>query len=98
MIVRRRVRIAALVAAAAGLLTIDPGAALARSVALVGNLRDGTVSVVDTQALRVLGRFNVVPDGKTPRDPAQAAIYPLLVKLRGVNYVQGLALSPNGHT
>jgi DNA-binding beta-propeller fold protein YncE len=98
MVVRRRVRVVALVVVAGGLWTVQPGAASARSVAMVGNLRDGTVTVVDAGALKVLGTFNVVPDGKTPRDPAQAAAYPLLVKLRGVNYVQGLALSPNGHT
>jgi DNA-binding beta-propeller fold protein YncE len=46
----------------------------------------------------VLGRINVIPDGNTPRNPSQAAIYPSLVALRGVNYVQGLALSPSGRT
>ena len=65
---------------------------------LVGNLRDGTVTVVDQDALKVLGTINVTPDGKTPQDPAQAAIYPLLVGSKGVNYVQGLALSPDGRT
>jgi YVTN family beta-propeller protein len=74
------------------------GAAFARPVALIGNLRDGTVTVVDEQALKVLGNINVTPDGKTPQDPVQARIYPALVALRGVNYVQGLALSPNGRT
>jgi YVTN family beta-propeller protein len=70
----------------------------ARAVVLVGNLRDGTVTVVDQSALKVLGTINVTPDGKTPQDPAQAAIYPLLVGSKGVNYVQGLALSPDGRT
>ena len=70
----------------------------ARAVVLVGNLRDGTVTVVDQAALKVLGTINVTPDGKTPQDPAQAAIYPLLVGSKGVNYVQGLALSPDGRT
>ena len=72
--------------------------ASARPVAIVGNLRDGTVTVVDQQTLKVLGRINVTPDGKTPQDPAQAAIYPVLVGSKGVNYVQGLALSPDGRT
>jgi DNA-binding beta-propeller fold protein YncE len=72
--------------------------AWARPVAIVGNLRDGTVTVVGERPWTVLGRINVIPDGNTPRDPSQAAVYPSLVKLRGVNYVQGLALSPNGRT
>jgi DNA-binding beta-propeller fold protein YncE len=80
------------------LCTIRVGVAWARPVAIVGNLRDGTVTVVDERSLRVLGAIGVTPDGKTPRDPAQAAVYPLLVKLRGVNFVQGLALSPDGRT
>ncbi len=70
----------------------------ARGVALVGNLRAGTVTVVDQRALKVLGTIDVTPDGKTPQDPAQAAIYPFLVASRGVNYVQGLAVSPDGRT
>jgi DNA-binding beta-propeller fold protein YncE len=72
--------------------------ALARSVVLVGNLRDGTVTVIDEHALKVLGKINVIPDGDTPQDPAQAAVYPVLVQSKGVNYVQGLALSPDGRT
>jgi DNA-binding beta-propeller fold protein YncE len=69
-----------------------------RQVALVGNLRDGTVTVIDERSLRVLESIDVTPDGKTPRDPAQAKIYPVLVNARGVNYVEGLALSPDGRT
>jgi DNA-binding beta-propeller fold protein YncE len=69
-----------------------------RAIALVGNLRSGTVTVIDERTWRVLGSINVTPDGKTPRDPAQAKIYPALVKAKGVNYVQGLALSPDGRT
>lgn len=65
---------------------------------IVGNLRDGTVTVVDERALKVLGTIDVTPHGKTPQDPAQAVIYPLLVQSKGVNYVQGLALSPDGRT
>jgi DNA-binding beta-propeller fold protein YncE len=58
----------------------------------------GTGTVVDEQAVKVLGTIDVTPDGKTPQDPAQAAIYPVLVQSKGVNYVQGLALSPDGRT
>lgn len=79
-------------------LALGAQAALARSVVVVGNLRDGTVTVIDEHALKVLGTINVTPDGKTPQDPAQAAIYPALVQSKGVNFVQGLALSPDGRT
>jgi YVTN family beta-propeller protein len=93
-------RVRCLALSAVVLLTVLAGAssALARAVVIVGNLRDGTVTVVDEQALKVLGTINVTPDGKTPRDPAQAAVYPALVQSKGVNYVQGLALSPDGRT
>ncbi|MDQ1540882.1 MAG: hypothetical protein QOH29_1608 [Actinomycetota bacterium] len=72
--------------------------AAARSILFVGNLEAGTVSVVDATKLRVLGTINVIPDGSTPQDPAQAAVYPSLVAAKGINYVQGLAVSPNGRT
>ena len=72
--------------------------ALARPVVLVGNLREGTVTVVDQHGPTVLGKINVTPEGKTPQDPAQAAVYPSLVAKFGVNYVQGIALSPDGGT
>ncbi len=68
------------------------------AVAIVGNYRDGTVTVIDQRTLRVLGAINVTPDGKTPQDPSQAAVYPALVRSKGVDYVQGLALSPDGRT
>jgi DNA-binding beta-propeller fold protein YncE len=64
----------------------------------VGNVEAGTVTVVDAAKLRVLGAINVIPDGSTPRDPGQAAVYPGLVAAKGINYVQGLAVSPNGRT
>jgi DNA-binding beta-propeller fold protein YncE len=79
-------------------LLAGSSSALGRAVVIVGNLRDGTVTVVDEQVLKVLGTINVTPDGKTPQDPAQAAVYPALVQSKGVNYVQGLAVSPNGRT
>jgi DNA-binding beta-propeller fold protein YncE len=81
-----------------GVLAGVASPALGRPVAIVGNLRDGTVTLVDEQALKVLGKIDVTPDGKTPRDPSQATVYPALVKAKGVNYVQGLALSPDGRT
>jgi len=74
------------------------GVAQARQVVIVGNLRDGSVTVIDQRSLKVMGTINVTPDGKTPQDPSQAAAYPVIVKEKGVNYVQGLALSPDGRT
>jgi DNA-binding beta-propeller fold protein YncE len=80
------------------LLGAAVSAARARPVVLVGNLREGTVTVVDQGTWKVLGRIDVTPDGKTPQDPVQALAYPLLVQSKGVNYVQGLAVSPDGRT
>ncbi|MBV9212159.1 MAG: hypothetical protein JOZ25_00755 [Actinobacteria bacterium] len=91
-------RAMAVVLCAAGLILAASAPAAARPVLFVGNLEDGTVSLVDAHALRVLGGLNVIPDGNTPRDPAQAAIYPALVQAKGLDYVQGLALSPDGRT
>jgi DNA-binding beta-propeller fold protein YncE len=95
-LVARGARWSAAVACVWGLASATT--ALARPVVLVGNLREGTVTVVDEQALKVLGTINVTPEGKTPQDPKQAAIYPALVSKFGVNYVQGVALSPDGRT
>src|SRR5207253_1045742 len=67
-------------------------------VLLVGNVGDGTVTVVDATALKVLGAINVIPDGNTPRDPVQALVYPALVRATGTNYVQGLAVPPDAKT
>jgi DNA-binding beta-propeller fold protein YncE len=91
-------RMVAALAVAIAALALAASGARARPVIIVGNLRDGTVTVVDEHALKVLGAINVTPDGKTPQDPAQALVYPALVQSKGVNYVQGLALSPNGRT
>ena len=54
--------------------------------------------MVDSRALKVIGTFDVTPDGKTPQDPVQAMVYPLLVQAKGKNFVQGLAVSPDGGT
>ena len=72
--------------------------AAARPVLFVGNLGDGTVSLIDPHSFQVLGKLNVIPDGNTPQDPAQAAVYPALVRAKGTNYVQGIAVSPDGRT
>jgi YVTN family beta-propeller protein len=86
------------IAAALLALAIAAPGAHARQVLLVGNVEDGTVSVVDAAKLRVIKTINVIPDGSTPQDPSQAAVYPAIVQAKGVDYVQGLAVSPNGRT
>jgi YVTN family beta-propeller protein len=68
----------------------------ARPVLFVGNVWDGTVTLIDAGTLRVIRTLNVTPDGKTPQDPVQAAVYPALIQRGGPNYVQGLAPSPDG--
>ena len=99
MAIRRRIgRLAAALGALALWIAVGAPAASARPVLFVGNLEAGTVSLIDAHSLRVLGKLNVIPDGSTPRDPSQAAVYPALVKAKGVDYVQGLALSPSGRT
>jgi YVTN family beta-propeller protein len=67
-----------------------------REVLLVGNSDDGTVDLIDAHTFARLGVVNVVPDGTTPRDPVQAALYPTLVSKVGINYVQDIQLSPRG--
>src|SRR5437588_8705 len=79
-------------------LAVASASASARSVLFVGNGDDGTVTLVDATQLRVLGKINVIPDGSTPQDPVQALVYPALVKAKGPNYAQGLAISPDGRT
>jgi DNA-binding beta-propeller fold protein YncE len=69
-----------------------------RDVLLVGNSGDGTVDLFDAMTFRRLGTVNVIPDGATPRDPLQALAYPTLTSKVGINYVQDIALSPDGKT
>ena len=45
----------------------------------MANSVSGTVTLIDAETLRVLGAINVIPDGSTPRDPAQATVYPEIV-------------------
>ena len=70
-----------------------------RPVLAVGNSYDGTVDLIDARTLRRLGRpLNVIPDGSTPRDPKQAALYDTIIKSRGeLNYAQEVAFSPDGN-
>jgi DNA-binding beta-propeller fold protein YncE len=67
-----------------------------RDVLMTANSSDGTVTLIDAHSFRVLGKLSAIPDGNTPRDPAQAAVYPTLVQRQGVNYAQDMALSPDG--
>jgi DNA-binding beta-propeller fold protein YncE len=69
-------------------------------VLAVANSYDGTVDLIDARTFRRLGRpLNVIPDGTTPRDPQQAAAYPLILARQGeVNYTQEADFSPDGKT
>ena len=88
-----------------------PGAAVSKArsrssgsgshlVLAVANSYDGSVDLIDARTFRRLGRpINVIPDGATPRDPQQAAVYPLILARQGeVNYAQEVAFSPDGKT
>lgn len=72
--------------------------AAARPVVAVGNSYDGTVDLIDARTLRRLGApLDIVPDGRTPRDPKQAALYDAIIKSRGEhNFAQEVAFSPDG--
>lgn len=67
-----------------------------RPVLLTANSIAGSVTLIDARSFRRLGHINIIPDGRTPQDPAQAAVYPLIVQEEGRNYAQGIAVSPNG--
>jgi YVTN family beta-propeller protein len=72
------------------------GRAGQHEVLFVANLGDGTITLIDTQSLERLGALNAVPQGKTPQDPAQAAVYPGLVSAMGPNYAYGVKVAPDG--
>jgi DNA-binding beta-propeller fold protein YncE len=76
------------------------GRATSRPVLAVGNSYDGTVDLIDARTLRRLGApLNIIPDGRTPRDPKQAAVYDAIIKARGErNFAQEVALSPDAKT
>src|SRR5438093_842373 len=54
------------------------------------------ITPIATQSLERLGALNAIPDGKTPQDPAQAAIYPGLLAARGPIYAYGVKVAPDG--
>ena len=67
-------------------------------VLFVGNAGEGTITLIHAETWNVLGKLNVIPDGSSPRDPGQAVIYPAIVAAKGVNFVQGIAVSSDGQT
>jgi DNA-binding beta-propeller fold protein YncE len=83
-----------------GVSKLRGGATGSRVVLAVANSYDGTVDFIDARTFRRLGRpLNVIPDGATPRDPQQAAAYPLILARQGeVNYTQEVEFSPDGKT
>jgi DNA-binding beta-propeller fold protein YncE len=90
------------VAAACSLLLLASqgvayGRVKSRPVLAVGNSYDGTVDLIDARSLRRLGApLNIIPDGDTPRDPRQAAVYDAILASRGErNFAQEVAFSPN---
>ena len=99
MLVRR---VAILATIVGSLLAITSPAADAkrdtRPVLAVGNSYDGTVNFIDARRLRRMGPpLNVIPDGPTPQDPKQTALYNLIISSRGEhNFAQEVDFSPNG--
>ena len=69
-----------------------------RPILAVGNSYDGTVNFIDARRLRRMGPpLNVIPDGPTPQDPKQAALYNFIISSRGEhNFAQEVDFSPNG--
>jgi hypothetical protein len=92
------VTVIVIVQALAGVIPRSANAAPrpSRAVLAVGNSYDGTVTLIDAHTLKRLGSpLNVIPDGDTPRDPTQAAVYPTIIASRGeVNYTQDIACPP----
>jgi len=95
-------RVAIIATIVGSLLAITSPAADAkrdtRPVLAVGNSYDGTVNFIDARRLRRMGPpLNVIPDGPTPQDPKQAALYNLIISSRGEhNFAQEVDFSPNG--
>ncbi|TMB06802.1 MAG: YncE family protein [Deltaproteobacteria bacterium] len=79
-----------------GAVAGKPARAGQHDVLFVANVVDGTITLIDTQSLERLGALNAIPDGKTPQDPAQAAIYPGLLAARGPIYAYGVKVAPDG--
>jgi DNA-binding beta-propeller fold protein YncE len=74
----------------------DGGASV--PVLFVGNMGEGTLSLIHEDTFTALGTLNVIPDGDTPRDATQAVLYPSIVAAKGKNFVQGIAVSEDGRS
>src|SRR5512133_3459878 len=88
ILVRRVAIIAAIVGSLLGITSPASPAAEAkrdtRPVLAVGNSYDGTVNFIDARRLRRMEPpLNVIPDGATPQDPKQAALYNFIISSRG---------------
>jgi DNA-binding beta-propeller fold protein YncE len=92
----RASKLIALASVAFALLCSPAFGAGHRDVLLVGNSGDGTVDVFDAHSFARLDVIDAIPDGNTPRDPIQALAYPTLVAREGIDYVEDIALSPDG--
>jgi DNA-binding beta-propeller fold protein YncE len=76
-----------------------PPAAPAREIAFVSNVVEGSVSLVDLEARRVLGALDIKPDGARVgffRDPLQSFAQQRLEDGGGLNYAQDTDLSRDG--
>jgi YVTN family beta-propeller protein len=87
--------VAAAALAAACTLSADRSDAK-RAVLFVANVGDGTITLIDAHSLERLGSLNAIPDGRTPRDPAQAAAYPGIVSAVAPIYAYGVKVAPDG--
>jgi len=99
----RRGSIALAALAAVALLPAD-GSAATRDVVAVGNAFAGTVSFLDANTYTNLGSINVVPDLSSRKltlllNPITFAGYQVVKQQKGgENYVDDVALSPDGKT
>jgi DNA-binding beta-propeller fold protein YncE len=70
-----------------------------REIALISNVVDGTVTLVDLGARAVVGALDIKPDGARVgpfRDPAQWLAQPTIEASGGLNYAQDTDLSRDG--
>jgi DNA-binding beta-propeller fold protein YncE len=76
-----------------------PPSGATREIALVSNVVDGTVTLLDLEALAVVGALDIKPDGARVgpfRDPAQWLAQPTIEESGGLNYAQDTDLSRDG--
>ncbi len=72
----------------------------AREVAFVANAVGGTITLIDLDAMAVIGEMSVLPEGDRVgffRDPVQSLIgQPIMQRSGGLNFAQDTDLSPDG--